>query len=350
MLTIPRLLNEAAARRTGVPARLVTINPAALGPLALDPRAVNPLLLSAGALAPGGPAQITTLCDRPECGPCDTNCQQACSQFCCDSNGRNCSNRNYTRSCCGANRPNCCAGTCVSFQNDEANCGSCGRLCPAGWQCCGGACVNPATDSNNCGACGRVCPTGGVCQNGTCACPAGFPECAGRCCLPGQSCCTGETGAQCITPKDPRDGRPWCGQSRPSGADPGPVFCLNNCPPGTECGPICSGETCTVDWYCSPCPPGSIACSGLCTNPATDRNNCGACGNSCAPGQACCGGICTNLSADPLNCGSCGNTCPACCYFGGCGVTATWPDGTTGCCPTSFPTPISVPLLGNRCI
>jgi hypothetical protein len=334
MRTLPRPLNATVVMHGSDPARLVKASPAPRFPATADPTA------HAGTRAPVALNLCTT-----DCEPCGSNCRQVCQQSCCDRNGRNCTDRTFTRSCCTPTFPDCCNGRCTNFQSSEANCGGCGGACPPGWLCCGGTCINPATDTNNCGDCGRICPTGGVCQGGTCACPAGFPECAGRCCPPGQLCCTGETGGQCTTPGPPRDGLPWCGQSGPS-----PVFCLNNCPADSECGPICSGELCTVDWYCSPCPPGLIACSGTCTNTATDPNNCSACGNSCAQGQVCCGGICTDLGVDPLNCGSCGNTCPGCCYFGACGTTTTCPDGTAVCCPSAFPTCASVPLLGNRCI
>jgi hypothetical protein len=36
---------------------------------------------------------------------------------------------------------NPCAGTCVDFITDRANCGSCGAACATGQVCVGGACV-----------------------------------------------------------------------------------------------------------------------------------------------------------------------------------------------------------------
>jgi hypothetical protein len=71
----------------------------------------------------------------------------------------------------------------------------------------------------------------------------------------------------------------------------GSVLCgTNNCclksteiclPSGT-CGPIAS----TV------CPTGQTACSGVCVNLQTDKNNCGACGKKCLFFQTCRVGKC----------------------------------------------------------
>jgi hypothetical protein len=75
-----------------------------------------------------------------------------------------------------------CGTTCVSG-DDRANCGGCGKACPAGAICqsgvcrfcdtgltlCGNTCVNLATDPANCGSCGRTCPSG-RCGNGACGC------------------------------------------------------------------------------------------------------------------------------------------------------------------------------------
>jgi hypothetical protein len=69
-----------------------------------------------------------------------------------------------------------------------------------------------------------------------------------------------------------------------------------------------------------------IPCDGRCTNPTSDQQNCGGCGNACPPGQNCmagtcsgaircpvptllCNGRCVNTLTDLLNCGACGVTC-----------------------------------------
>ena len=35
------------------------------------------------------------------------------------------------------------------------------------------------------------------------------------------------------------------------------------------------------------CPSPLVACSGRCTDPASDRENCGACGRACGTGNVC---------------------------------------------------------------
>ena len=70
------------------------------------------------------------------------------------------------------------------------------------------------------------------------------------------------------------------------------------------------------------CPPGQAACNGVCTNPANDPTNCGACGRSCGLGGACvanqcicaagsvaCGAACADTTRDAANCGACGHVC-----------------------------------------
>jgi hypothetical protein len=71
------------------------------------------------------------------------------------------------------------------------------------------------------------------------------------------------------------------------------------------------------------CPLGELRCQGECTDPETDRTNCGRCGNVCGPGELCragdcavscdflseCGDQCVDLSTDANNCGQCGRNC-----------------------------------------
>jgi hypothetical protein len=45
----------------------------------------------------------------------------------------------------------CCGTSCVDLKNNSANCGMCGKQCPAGTMCCGGACqssVLPCLSTN----------------------------------------------------------------------------------------------------------------------------------------------------------------------------------------------------------
>jgi hypothetical protein len=82
------------------------------------------------------------------------------------------------------------------------------------------------------------------------------------------------------------------------------------------------------------CAPGSVLCSGQCTDTKNDSKNCSACGNACAKGYVClngscsctgskCGGVCVDTKNDPANCGSCGNRCRGSCNGGMCaGCTA----------------------------
>ncbi len=77
----------------------------------------------------------------------------------------------------------------------------------------------------------------------------------------------------------------------------------------------------------------------VCTNVASDVNNCGECNAVCAAGDICssgvctcpmagdvtCRGTCTDLRNDPHNCGACGNVCvpPSICVGGACSPGGT---------------------------
>jgi hypothetical protein len=83
--------------------------------------------------------------------------------------------------------PNGDAGsTCVAADQDENNCGACGKVCTGPTAIClsgqcgcsglglaycmGTGCMDVTSDTNNCGACGNVCDPNQftACQNGTC--------------------------------------------------------------------------------------------------------------------------------------------------------------------------------------
>ncbi len=74
------------------------------------------------------------------------------------------------------------------------------------------------------------------------------------------------------------------------------------------------------------CKPGTVPCGSGCIDPASDRRNCGACGNICGPQQDCtlqgensvctcragtslCEGLCSATDFDATNCGRCGAAC-----------------------------------------
>lgn len=208
--------------------------------------------------------------------------------------------------------------------------------CPAPWATClsedGPAykCGTDLTrDPKNCGACGNECLAykpihmTSRCVDGACALecfseanpfdPVDWRNCNGLV----------DDGCETNVVSDPKN----CGA------------CGNACAPGTEC----------IEGKCG-CPPGKIACFGMCVDPKNDDNHCGGCGNACdpAPPGACdpmperayygcregscgalkcalpsadcngdvgtttCGGNgceVENIMVDPNNCGACGVKC-----------------------------------------
>ena len=90
---------------------------------------------------------------------------------------------------------------------------------------------------------------------------------------------------------------------------------------GTVCGvnEVCASGACALE-----CPAGLDICSGACADLSADRANCGACGTACDPGTVCsegacelscssdltdCDGSCRDLTSDRANCGACGTAC-----------------------------------------
>jgi hypothetical protein len=82
------------------------------------------------------------------------------------------------------------------------------------------------------------------------------------------------------------------------------------------CGTVCgAGEACSNGQCSAGCPSGQVLCGGACVDPDTDRQHCGA-GANCAadPGTACAAGqICNGAGACALSCQAglvdCGGTC-----------------------------------------
>ncbi len=250
-----------------------------------------------------GDACVVTDSDPANCGSCGNAC--ASTQHCSNGACVDC-----------AEGQTSCNGVCVNLESDTANCGSCGKACPYAYYgtaackngTCGGNCygsystcpsatyacsTNLMTDTSNCGSCGNVCPSGEICSSGTCtACAAGKTVCSTAC-------------------VDLTSDANNCGA------------CAAPCPYRSGATPSCVSSTCKTACY-----QGYADCDGNATNGcevvvASDRKNCGSCGNTCGanavctqgtctacvPGSAVCGNGCTNLQTDSSNCGACGVTC-----------------------------------------
>ena len=242
---------------------------------------------------------------------------------------------------------------CFNLVTDPLNCGECGRECPEGFKClfgeckescmagtiiCGGKCVDPLSDLMYCGArgdctgenAGQSCDSGMVCAGGECSksCLAGQVLCGGKCIDPKSDLtyCGAALNGTCET-EDPDDAN-YKGAMCPSGMActdgsclasclDGQVYCGNKCiDPKTDttyCGATeggtCSsdspddsnyqGKTCVAGETCSEgrcvisCQDGLQICGGVCSNPKSDKENCGVCGMKCAENaQLCVDGKC----------------------------------------------------------
>lgn len=144
-----------------------------------------------------------------------------------------------------------------------------GTECPAPWATClseDGPTYKCGTDlqhdSNNCGACGNKCLTykpthmKSRCVDGACE----------------LECFSEESW---IDPKDWRN----CNGLIDDGCETNVVTDPKNC---GACGNVCAAGTPCIDGKCG-CPPGKIACFGMCVDPQTDDNHCGGCGIQCDP-------------------------------------------------------------------
>jgi hypothetical protein len=148
-------------------------------------------------------------------------------------------------------------------------------VCYADFPCAGSSVAAGDCSGSSCGGdddCGESDTDTGVglvCQAGVCA-------------LPGSS--SGGTGGGEVCPTAPSPCPAGCSPLTPVHGCP--VCLCSDCPSDTggNDGGNPDGGT--------GCPTSSILCAGVCSNPLTDHQNCGGCGNLCAPIQFCEEGFC----------------------------------------------------------
>ncbi|MEO5769431.1 MAG: hypothetical protein ABIS92_13855, partial [Polyangia bacterium] len=194
---------------------------------------------------------------------------------------------------------------CTDPNRDPGNCGGCGKTCPANAICTAGVCqgggggtiqglgacpgpngaplcVNLLGDAANCGACGRSCPAPMGCYGGVCGDAA-----QAQMCPPELKTCPDPTG------------KSYCANVL---GDPGNCgACGRICPAGAACmNGICGAGTVNADGGVPPttsCPAALYPCGtpdGLmtCVDLINDSKNCGGCGAACPAGQTCQQKIC----------------------------------------------------------
>jgi hypothetical protein len=278
-----------------------------------------------------------------------TNCR-SCADVCPSGaalNGTPACTANVCRTSCNAGFGDCNgnpADGCELPLSSPANCGACGRACPAGQSCaagvctvscsapnlaCAGACVDPQTSPTNCGMCGRACvnpPNAvGACRAGACgigACNAGFADCNGvlsdgcerplntiadcgacgrACAFPnGIAACT--SGACVMTGCSARNFRD-CDANAATGCERDINTDTTNC---GACGAVCrshvgSSTPCSAGVCAPTCNPGYANCNGIpgdgCEVSLATNLNCGVCGRACLAGQLCRSGACVAAPA-----------------------------------------------------
>jgi hypothetical protein len=120
------------------------------------------------------------------CGTCGNACLDDSE---CRSKSPGTAPSDFSCACIGddAGKTHCAGIGCRSLNNDEENCGQCGRACPDNVSCVAGSCdcpggsavescqvdgeakcVDTDSDKNNCGGCGVKCDPGEDCCEGEC--------------------------------------------------------------------------------------------------------------------------------------------------------------------------------------
>lgn len=168
-----------------------------------------------------------------------------------------------------------------------------------------------------------------------------------------------EPGKIIVTPACPSD-KTLCGDE-----------CVDTATDRNNCGAC--GNRCGNTQYCvfgecrSECPSGFNLCGDECVDTQKDEDNCGNCGRRCNDGEQCingecvlncpqgftnCNGSCVNLQTDPANCGDCGRRCNSneVCSNGQCTVNCS--SGLTNCngsCVDLYSDNNNCGTCGRRC-
>lgn len=284
-----------------------------------------------------------------------------------------------------------CNKVCDGVDNGAPGCiaGRCGvGTCLAAFGDCdgmpGNGCEEPLV-GDNCGSCGLACSpshANGDCETGACVvdtCKGDYRDCNG---LPNDGCeatldtpdnC-GQCGASCELPHADAlkcDPSAVAKCSVDHGCPAGSSSCTdgaleNGCSGGFgDCNALAAdgceaslttlvncgacGEACEIPNAITSCATGScelVACEpgygqctagGPCVSLASDRDNCGVCGNTCDAGESCYGGHCTpaTCAADRADCngdGSCETVITSTASCGLCDVSCDpVPHATVGC-------------------
>lgn len=182
-----------------------------------------------------------------------------------------------------------CGDQCVDTASSVHHCGSCGNVCPGGFECRQGTCAPPA------GACIPACEAGARCEDGTCVCDAGLARCSSGCVdLSSDVASCGACGRVCPAGARCEAGVCRCPPARPTACGDQCVDLRATHDHCGRCGHACPSEAHCADSTCH-CPgAGAIECGGACVDGANDPEHCGACGNACA--LACVAGRCESVA------------------------------------------------------
>ncbi len=224
-------------------------------------------------------------------------------------------------------------GTAMDGAARDGTAGDGSGGCPAGQSACGATgCSDPMTDPMNCGHCGNGC-TAHAHQVAVCA--AGV--CGAATCAPGFGDCNHDPTDGCEVDLSTATNCGACGTvcSAPT------ALCVPMTTGAGDAGTTADGGAGdagagTTTFACGAmCPTGMTTCSGTCSDPTSDTQNCGACGTRCpgAPNAmaACmashCGITCgsgfmhcsavtadgceVNTDSDTMHCGGCSTVCTA---------------------------------------